>query len=156
MIEYKKANEENIDDIIDLRIIYLIEYNTFLEERVIALLRKNMKEYLIKYLNRECFVYVAYDGEKIVSSVIVNIFEKVPSPRFINCRYGEMYGVYTRVEYRKRGIATELVKMMIHEMSDKDISFVQLGASEDGKNIYLKNGFQYTNSEYVEMKYYYN
>jgi len=29
MIEYKKATEENIDDIIDLRIIYLIEYNTF-------------------------------------------------------------------------------------------------------------------------------
>ncbi len=29
MIEYKKAMEENIDDIIDLRIIYLIEYNTF-------------------------------------------------------------------------------------------------------------------------------
>ena len=46
--------------------------------------------------------------------------------------------------------------MMIHEMSDKDISFIQLGASEDGKSIYLKNGFQYTNSEYVEMKYYYN
>ncbi len=29
MIEYKKVMEENIDDIIDLRIIYLIEYNTF-------------------------------------------------------------------------------------------------------------------------------
>ena len=29
MIEYKKAMEENIGDIIDLRIIYLIEYNTF-------------------------------------------------------------------------------------------------------------------------------
>ena len=49
MIEYKKANEENIDDIIDLRIIYLIEYNTFLEESVIFSLRKNMKEYLIKH-----------------------------------------------------------------------------------------------------------
>lgn len=156
MIDYKKATEENIDDIIDLRIIYLIEYNTFLEDDVISILRKNMKEYLIKHLNQDCFIYVAYDKEKIASSVIVNIFEKVPSPRFMNGKYSEMYGVYTRVEYRKRGIASELVKQMIHEMSNKEISFIQLGASEDGKSIYEKNGFQYTSSEYVEMKYYYD
>lgn len=41
MIEYKKATEENIDDIIDLRIIYLIEYNTFLEDDVISILKKH-------------------------------------------------------------------------------------------------------------------
>lgn len=34
MIEYKKAHIENIDDIINLRVIYLIEYNKFLEEEV--------------------------------------------------------------------------------------------------------------------------
>ena len=59
----------------------------------------------------------------------------------MNGKYGEMYGVYTRVEYRKRGIASELVKQMIHEMSNKEITFIQLGASEDGKSIYEKNGF---------------
>lgn len=56
----------------------------------------------------------------------------------MNGKYGEMYGVYTREEYRKHGIATELVKRMIHEMSNKEISFIQLGASEDGKSIYEK------------------
>ncbi len=155
MIKYKKAHIENIDDIINLRVIYLIEYNKFLKEEVIEKLKKNMKKYLLEHLNKDCFIQIAYDGNKIVSSVIVNIFEKVPSPRFINCRFAEMYGVYTRVDYRNKEIATNLVKIAIKELENKDISFIQLSASEQGKDIYKRCGFEYTNSEYVEMKYYY-
>lgn len=55
MIEYKKATEENIDDIIDLRIIYLIEYNTFLEDDVISVLRKKHERVLNKTFESRLF-----------------------------------------------------------------------------------------------------
>lgn len=155
MEKYVTATLENIDDIIDLRIMYLIEYNKGLKDEIINELKINMKEYLEKHLNKDCFIEIAYEDNKIVSSAIINIIEKVPSPRFLNGKFGELYGVYTNPNYRNKGIATNLIKRIIENIKDKNIAFIQLGASEMGVSIYKKYGFTYSNSKYKEMKYYF-
>ena len=156
MERYMTATVENIDDIINLRIMYLVEYNKGLKDEIINELKINMKEYLKEHLNKDCFIEIAYNDNKIISSAILNIVKKVPSPRFLNGVFGELYGVYTNPNYRNKGIATNLVKRIIENTKNKNISFIQLGASEMGANIYIKCGFIYSNSEYKEMKYYFN
>ena len=157
MIEYKTAENENIKDIIELRLIYLKEYDSSITEEVIEKLKENMKKYLENHLNKDCFIELAYDGENIVSNVIVNIIEKVPSHRFINSRFADMHGVYTKKKYRNKGIATCLIGRTIEMLKNKDISYIKLGASNMGKSIYEKCGFKCSdNVEYIEMKYYYN
>ena len=63
MIEYKTAENENIKDIIELRLIYLKEYDSSITEEVIEKLKENMKKYLENHLNKDCFIELAYDGE---------------------------------------------------------------------------------------------
>ena len=82
--------------------------------------------------------------------------QKVPSQRFLNGMFGEIYGVYTHPNFRNKGIATQLIKRCIKNAKDKNIDFIQLGASEMGLSIYEKCGFTFTNTEYREMKYYFN
>lgn len=152
---YITAQKENIEDIIKLRLMYLIEYNKSIEENILGELKLNIRNYLNEHLNKDCFIEIAYENNEIISSAILNVMQKVPSPKFLNSFYGEIYGVYTNPNYRKRGIATELVKRIINNNKNKDLSFIQLDASILGANIYEKCGFKYVDSEYKEMKYYY-
>ena len=49
--------------------------------------------------------------------------------------------MYTRNEYRRRGIATALLHMAIGEAKARGYAAVRLHASKDGKPIYQKAGF---------------
>lgn len=152
---YITATIKNIKDIIDLRMMYLIEYNKKLEKEVINQLEDYMNTYLTKHLNKDCFIELAYKNDTVISIAILNIIEKVPSPKFPNGLFGELYGVYTHPLYRNQGIATNVVTRIINNNKNKRLSFIQLGASKMGAHIYKKIGFVYTNSEYEEMKYYF-
>ena len=52
--------------------------------------------------------------------------------------------VYTRNEYRKQGIATKLLELIIDEIKYKGCKFVRLHASSEGKKLYEKIGFRHT------------
>ena len=49
--------------------------------------------------------------------------------------------MYTKPEYRRNGIATELLVMVIGEAKMRGYKAIRLHASEYGKSIYLKAGF---------------
>jgi GNAT superfamily N-acetyltransferase len=59
--------------------------------------------------------------------------------------------IYTKPEYRRKGIATGLLGMVIHEVKSRSYVSIRLHASKMGKSIYEKAGFIDTDG-YMALK----
>ena len=94
--------------------------------------------------------WVAIDKEEIIATAAI-IFYDFP-PNFINKSgvRGYIANVYTRPEYRGRGIATDLIDKLVEEARDRGVKKLWLGASKMGRPVYLKYGFVETD-EYLEL-----
>ena len=83
------------------------------------------------------------DGEIIATSGVR--FYALP-PNFSNPsgRVAYITNMYTKPEYRRNGIAAELLDMVIEEAKTREYKVVRLHTSEFGRSIYLKAGFTYS------------
>lgn len=81
------------------------------------------------------------------------IVEKPANPSFITGKTGTLLNVFTKPEFRRKGIANKLLNMAIEDAKNMDLSFIDLHATKEGYPLYLKNGFGEEKSEYVPMKY---
>jgi N-acetylglutamate synthase-like GNAT family acetyltransferase len=80
------------------------------------------------------------------------IGEWPPNRTFINGKIGTLLNVYTYPEYRKKGIVTNIIKMIIEEAKKRDVSVINLLATEDGESVYKKLGFFETEDKSMRLK----
>ena len=78
---------------------------------------------------------------------------KAFNPSFINGKTGTVLNVYTKPEFRKKGIAGELIKMLLAESRNRHLDYVELKATESGYSLYRSLGFEDAVSKYHSMKY---
>ena len=83
------------------------------------------------------------DGEIIATSGVC--FYSLP-PNYSNPSGGNAYitNMYTKDEYRRKGIATELLRLVINEAQARGYKVIRLHTSEYGKSIYENAGFTYS------------
>ena len=86
----------------DLRIAYLNEDLGVISDENLELIKSTLPSYYTKHLNKDLMVYVARDGEDIVSCAFLLIVEKPMSPSFITGKTGTVLNVYTKQDYRKK------------------------------------------------------
>lgn len=84
------------------------------------------------------------------------VVEKPMSPAFITGKTGTVLNVYTRPHYRRNGYAKHLMKMLLSDVADTNLSVVELKATEDGYNLYKSLGFEDMVTKYHLMKWHNN
>jgi ribosomal protein S18 acetylase RimI-like enzyme len=103
---------------------------------------EQLAEYFIAAITDGTFVswVMEVDGEIIATSGLC--YYSLP-PNFSNATGKNAYitNMYTKPEYRRRGIATELLNMVIDEARNRGYRVIRLHTSEYGKSIYEKAGF---------------
>ncbi|MDR2687018.1 MAG: GNAT family N-acetyltransferase [Oscillospiraceae bacterium] len=77
----------------------------------------------------------------IIATGAVCFYALPPTYRNPTGRTAYVTNMYTRDEYRRRGIATEFLHMAIEEAKARGCGIIRLHASEDGRPIYRKAGF---------------
>lgn len=82
MINYKKANLNDLDEIIRCRMEFIREDMGNQTPEMEAVIQAQLQEYLTNHLNRDCFVFVAEENGKIISIAFLLIQEKPANPRF--------------------------------------------------------------------------
>ena len=102
-------------------------------------------------MNQELFVYVAR-AESIVACCFLLVTEKPANPTFIHGRTGAVLNVYTKEEYRRKGIARKLLEQLISDAKEMVLDFVELKATEEGYHLYKSIGFEDVHSRYHNMK----
>lgn len=149
----RKASNADIDELIKLRLeFFKVNYGEY-NEKTEELLINQMKEYFPKHIGDDFIGYLAVEDNKIMATIYMVINERPGNLSFINGKTGILLNVYTRPEFRRRGLAEKLVNEAIKDAKKMDLSFVELKASKMGYPLYKKVGFDNDISETTPMIY---
>ena len=145
-IVYKKLTENELDIFINMRITQLTEEYTS-EGRSVPEgvdLKFALEEFYHRHMADGTFVsWLAMDGEKIVGTSGMSFVEKPPYFTCPSGRLGLLSSMYTDPEYRRMGIAKELLHRVVEEARVYGCGAVHITASDMGVKLYTAYGFKH-------------
>ena len=149
----RKATNIDLYELIKIRIAYLKEdYGNISPQQIIDL-KKQLPEYYINHIEKDMIAYIAEENNEIISSVFLVIIEKPSNPTFMSGKIGNILNVYTKPQYRKQGIAGQLLKLVIDESKGMNLAYLELKSTKEGFNLYKELGFIEEQSSYIPMKF---
>lgn len=137
-LEYRKLTEDELEAFIDMRINQLREEGA--KEDID--LKPALKDYYDRHMSDGTFVsWLAVDGDKIVGTSGMSFVEKPPYFGCPNGKIGLLSSMFTDKEYRRKGIAKELLSRVVNEAREYGCGTVQITASDMGVLLYTDFGF---------------
>ena len=148
-IVYKKLTEEELETFIDMRIRQLTEeYSS--ESRVVPEnvdLRSALFDYYRKHMSDGTFVsWLAMDGNAIVGTSGMSFVEKPPYFTCPSGKLGLLSSMFTAPNYRRMGIAKELLRRVVEEARTYGCGSVHITASDIGVKLYTAYGFKHNDN----------
>lgn len=147
-ITYKRLTENELDVFIHMRIDQLREEGATEDIDLIPCL----KDYYGRHMADGTFVsWLAVDGEKIIGTSGMSFVEKPPYFGCPSGKIGLLSSMYTDPDYRRKGIAKELLSRVVKEAKDYGCGTVQITASDMGVKLYTDFGFEH-NGNFMHYK----
>ena len=147
-IQYKKLTDKELDTFIDTRIKQLREEGATEDID----LKPALRDYYERHMADGTFVsWIALDGDKIIGTSGMSFVEKPPYFGCPNGKIGLLSSMYTSNEYRRQGIAKELLTRVVKEAENYGCGAVQITASDMGVLLYTDFGFQ-KNGNFMQYK----
>lgn len=84
---------------------------------------------------------LALDGETVIGCTTLCYIELLPTFSHPTGKRAHLMNVYTNDQYRRQGIASRMMQMVIHEAKAKRVTEISLDATESGRPLYKKFGF---------------
>ena len=138
MITYQKLTSGQIDTFIKMRIKQLREEGATEDIDLVPALQ----DYYKRHMSDGTFVsWLAMDGDKIVGTSGMSFVEKPPYFSCPSGRIGLLSSMFTDPDYRRMGIAKELLSRVVEEARAYGCGCVQITASDMGVLLYTDFGF---------------
>ena len=148
MIAYQKLTKKELDTFIHMRIRQLREEGATEDIDLVPALQ----DYYNRHMSEGTFVsWLAMDGDRIVGTSGMSFVEKPP---YFGCPSGKMgllSSMFTDPEYRRKGIAKELLSRVVEEARAYGCGTVQITASDMGVLLYTDFGFV-KNGNFMQLK----
>ena len=145
-ILYKKLTEAELETFIDMRIIQLTEEYTSggREAPKDVDLKAALFDYYHKHMADGTFVsWLALEGDKIIGTSGMSFVEKPPYFTCPSGKLGLLSSMYTNPDYRRMGIAKELLDRVVNEARNYGCGAVHITASDMGVKLYTAYGFKH-------------
>lgn len=147
-VEYKRLTENELDIFIEMRINQLREEGA--KEDID--LEPALRDYYKRHMADGTFVsWLAVDEEKIIGTSGMSFVEKPP---YFGCPSGKMgllSSMFTNPQYRRMGIAKELLHRVVEEARKYGCGTIQITASDMGVKLYESYGFVH-NDNFMQYK----
>ncbi len=138
MITYQKLTSGQVDTFIKMRIKQLREEGATEDIDLVPALQ----DYYKRHMSDGTFVsWLAMDGDKIVGTSGMSFVEKPPYFSCPSGRIGLLSSMFTDPDYRRMGIAKELLSRVVEEARAYGCGCVQITASDMGVLLYTDFGF---------------
>ncbi len=148
-IEYKRLTENELDDFIDMRIIQLREEGAKEEIDLVPAL----KDYYNRHMADGTFVsWLAFDKDMIIGTSGMSFVEKPPYFGCPSGKIGLLSSMFTKPDYRRKGIAKELLSRVVNDAKEYGCGAVQITASDMGVKLYTDFGFVH-NQNFMQYKF---
>ena len=143
-----EINKKELDTFIQMRIRQLREEGATEDIDLVPALQ----DYYNRHMSEGTFVsWLAMDGDRIVGTSGMSFVEKPP---YFGCPSGKMgllSSMFTDPEYRRKGIAKELLSRVVEEARAHGCGTVQITASDMGVLLYTDFGFV-KNGNFMQLK----
>ena len=147
-IQYRKLTADDLDTFIQMHIRQLREEGAQEDFDLVPAL----KDYYDRHMADGTFVsWLALDEEKIIGTSGMSFVEKPPYYGCPTGRIGLLSSMYTDPEYRRQGIAKELLTRVVEEARAYGCGTVQITASDMGVLLYTNFGFV-KNGNFMQYK----
>jgi len=138
-VNYRKAETKDIPQLIDLRKKQLIDEGLTPTNNIDI----ELKEYLLSSLSDGSLIsWITEDDGIIIATSGVCFYQLPPTYSNPTGKIAYITNMYTKNEYRCKGIASKLLELVIDEAKNQNYKIVRLHASSQGKSIYKKFGFK--------------
>jgi ribosomal protein S18 acetylase RimI-like enzyme len=117
------------------------------EGQVLEIMRQSCEPWVRRMIQSErYFGWIVTDDETPVASAGLMLMDWPPHPLDPTGETrGYLLNVFVDPDYRRRGVARELVEACMSEARQRDIRIVTLHASDAGRSVYDQVGFRQTN-----------
>lgn len=147
-IEYRKLSEKELDVFIEMRINQLREEGA--KEDID--LKPALLDYYKRHMKDGTFVsWVALDGNNIIGASGMSFVEKPPYFGCPSGKIGLLSSMFTNPNYRRNGIAKELLSRIVNEAKQYGCGTIQITASDMGVKLYTDFGFEH-NGNFMQYK----
>ena len=147
-IEYRRLTEKELDIFIEKRIHQLREEGAKEEIDLVPAL----KDYYQRHMADGTFVsWIAFDGNTMIGTSGMSFVEKPPYFGCPSGKIGLLSSMYTDPDYRRKGIARELLSRVIKDAKAYGCGMIQITASEMGVKLYTDFGFVH-NENFMQYK----
>ena len=147
-IEYRKLSEKELDAFIEMRINQLREEGA--KEDID--LKPALLDYYKRHMKDGTFVsWLASDWNNIIGTSGMSFVEKPPYFGCPSGKIGLLSSMFTNPNYRRKGIAKELLSRVINEAKQYGCGTIQITASDMGVKLYTDFGFEH-NSNFMQYK----
>ena len=85
--------------------------------------------------------WLAFDGKNIIGTSGMSFVEKPPYFGCPNGKIGLLSSMFTEPQYRRKGIAKELLSRVVNEAREYGCGVIQITASDMGVKLYTDIGF---------------
>lgn len=139
MIKIRTATKDDIEDLMNVRLEMLRIVNNLSDSETFdTTLIEQSRNY---FLNGNQTTVIAVDENKIVGCATISYINIMPTYSHPTGNRAHLMNVYTNKNYRRQGIAKQMVSMLIEEAKSKGATEISLDATEDGRPLYKSLGF---------------
>ena len=143
-IIYRKTTKADMKILMKLRLEMLREVNGLsgeyeYDENFISESRRYFE-------SGEQTTVIASDGETLVGCASLSYTWIMPTFSHPTRNRAHLMNVYTRADYRRRGISKKMVEILIDEAKENGVTEISLDATEMGRPLYESLGFKASDS----------
>jgi GNAT superfamily N-acetyltransferase len=143
MFTYHKAGPEDIQTLVHYRILFALELTGEQPHEAIESLRNQMTIYFAKATADEsCISFMAMCNGEVAGIGSVQFREQPGNFKNPSGKWGYIMNMYTVPEFRRRGISTKILELLLKEGRNKGVTAFELHATRAGEPVYQKNGFE--------------
>ena len=152
MANVERATTADFAELVELRLAYLDADFGELPAAQKVQIASEVERYLPEHMGRDLHIFLAREEGKIACCVWLLTVEKPPSPRFPHGRTGILFNVFTRPEFRRRGLAAKVMRAVVMAGRELSLDVIELNATDEGYPLYRSIGFADDSSTHVAMR----
>jgi GNAT superfamily N-acetyltransferase len=137
-MEYRKANINDVNVLINLRKQQLLDEGGITENNIDNDLNKYFSENIE---NNKFIAWLAIDKDEIIATSGLCFYELPPTYSNPSGKVAYITNMFTKKEFRRKGIATKLFEKIINEVKTMNYKIIRLHTSAYGRGLYKKYGF---------------
>lgn len=147
-LTYKKATIEDIDILTETRTEVLRAANQLPDDADMSEVKRQSYNYYKEALRDGTHIaYLIFDKNRFVGAGGISFFQVMPTYHNPSGKKAYIMNMYTDPDYRRRGIASKTLGMLIGDAKSRGITAISLEATAAGRPLYEKYGFVKMNDE---------